>query len=80
MKQVIPGSHLWGPDRAPKVSEIGYATMQKGDCLAFLGSLYHAGGQNSTTDQYRPVHDLSFIRGFLRQEVSVLSRLHENRH
>jgi len=53
------------------VDEIGYAVMEKGDCLAFLGGLYHAGGHNSTTDQYRPVHDLSFIRGYLRQEVRL---------
>ncbi|KAK0114318.1 hypothetical protein ONS95_013812 [Cadophora gregata] len=70
--QVIPGSHLWGADRIPKIDEIGYAVMEKGDCLAFLGGLYHAGGQNSTADQYRPVHDLSFIRGYLRQEVRPL--------
>ncbi|KAG4439084.1 hypothetical protein IFR05_005426 [Cadophora sp. M221] len=69
--QVIPGSHLWGADRVPKVDEIGYAVMEKGDCLAFLGGLYHAGGHNSTTDQYRPVHDLSFIRGYLRQEENA---------
>lgn len=51
------------------MEEAGYATMEKGDALAFLGGLYHAGGHNLTTDQYRPVHDLSFIRGYLRQEV-----------
>lgn len=42
-----------------EIEEAGYAKMNKGDCLAFLGGLYHAGGHNLTTDQYRPVHDLS---------------------
>ena len=38
-----------------------------------VGGLYHAGGHNSTKDQKRPMHDLSFCRGYLRQEVSLLS-------
>lgn len=75
---MIPGSHLWGADRAPKTDEIVYAVMEKGDCLAFLGGLYHAGGHNSTTDQYRPVHDLSFVRGYMRQEVRIHSCLNSS--
>jgi ectoine hydroxylase-related dioxygenase (phytanoyl-CoA dioxygenase family) len=34
---VIPGSHLWGPDRAPKVEECTYAEMEPGSALFTLG-------------------------------------------
>lgn len=66
---MIPGSHLWDAERVPKVEEAGYATMEVGDCFCMVGGLYHAGGHNLTTDQKRPMHDLSFCRGYLRQEV-----------
>ena len=66
--QVIPGSHLWGLERWPKVEEITYATMEKGDCYCMLGSTYHAGGDNMTQDQSRPMHGLFFSRGVLRSE------------
>lgn len=34
---VIPGSHLWAPDRAPKVEECAYAEMEPGSALFTLG-------------------------------------------
>jgi ectoine hydroxylase-related dioxygenase (phytanoyl-CoA dioxygenase family) len=34
---VIPGSHLWGTDRAPKVDEVTYAEMEPGSALFTLG-------------------------------------------
>ncbi|KUJ18988.1 phytanoyl-CoA dioxygenase family protein [Mollisia scopiformis] len=68
---VIPGSHLWDSERIPKVEEAGYGIMDVGDCFVMLGGFYHAGGHNLTKDQYRPVHDLSFIRGYLRQEENA---------
>jgi hypothetical protein len=38
---VIPGSHLWGTDRAPKVDEVTYAEMEPGSALFTLGCKYH---------------------------------------
>ena len=67
----IPGSHLWGPDRAPQIHEAIAAEMEVGECLIFLGSLYHGGGTNSTTDVKRPLHGLFFTRGYYRQEENV---------
>ncbi|EXJ76878.1 hypothetical protein A1O3_10523 [Capronia epimyces CBS 606.96] len=67
----IPGSHLWGSDREPKVEEAIYAEMDVGDCWIMLGGLYHAGGANRTRDQRRNVHGLFFARGFLRQEENI---------
>ncbi|KAI9726679.1 MAG: hypothetical protein M1834_008944 [Cirrosporium novae-zelandiae] len=65
---VIPGSHLWGDNRAPLLEECGYATMEPGEALIFLGSTYHAGGTNATTDTNRPVHGMFFCRGTHRAE------------
>lgn len=65
---MLPGSHLWGQDRWPKPEGIAYATMQKGDAFCMLGSTYHAGGENRTIDQKRPMHGLFFMRGYMRGE------------
>jgi ectoine hydroxylase-related dioxygenase (phytanoyl-CoA dioxygenase family) len=46
---VIPGSHLWGPDRCPLNEEAVPAELEPGDALIFVGNMYHAGGGNSTT-------------------------------
>jgi len=46
---VIPGSHVWGPERAPREHEAIPAELEIGDALIFLGNTYHAGGKNSTT-------------------------------
>ncbi|EED24637.1 conserved hypothetical protein [Talaromyces stipitatus ATCC 10500] len=43
---VIPGSHLWGADRAPKKEECTYAEMEPGSALFTLGSTYHGAGEN----------------------------------
>jgi len=37
---VIPGSHLWPSDRAPKVEECTYAEMEPGSALFTLGCAY----------------------------------------
>lgn len=46
--RVIPGSHKWGPERAPKVSETVPAELEIGDALFFTGHVYHGGGANVT--------------------------------
>ncbi|KAL4820757.1 hypothetical protein BDW67DRAFT_172345 [Aspergillus spinulosporus] len=43
---VIPGSHLWGLDRMPKLEECTYAEMEPGSALFTLGSTYHGAGEN----------------------------------
>ncbi|RSL50949.1 hypothetical protein CEP53_008613 [Fusarium sp. AF-6] len=43
---IIPGSHLWAPDRIPKKEECTYAEMEPGSALFTLGSTYHAAGEN----------------------------------
>ncbi|GKZ90776.1 hypothetical protein AnigIFM59636_002806 [Aspergillus niger] len=67
----IPGSHLWGSDRAPKLDEAVAAEMNVTDCWVMLGGLYHAGGANVTQNERRVVHGMFFTRGFHRQEEIV---------
>ncbi|OUM52178.1 hypothetical protein BVG19_g1342 [[Candida] boidinii] len=72
--RVIPGSHLWGDERAPLQEELIYAEMKKGECLLMVGSLYHCGSPNNTTDENRPVHIIFMCDGVHRQEeISYLS-------
>jgi ectoine hydroxylase-related dioxygenase (phytanoyl-CoA dioxygenase family) len=64
---VVPGSHLWEPDRSPQEHEITYAEMPAGSAALYLGSTLHAGGANGT-DQGRPGIHLSYVAGWLRPE------------
>lgn len=70
--KVIPGSHLWDNGRPPLLRDVEYATMEKGDAYVMLGSTYHAGGENKTLNEKRPLHALFFCRGYYRQEVCIL--------
>ncbi|KAL3477795.1 hypothetical protein BJX99DRAFT_269668 [Aspergillus californicus] len=67
----IPGSHLWGSDRAPKTDEATVAEMEVGDCWVMVGGLYHAGGANITENEHRLLHGFFFERGYLRQEENI---------
>ena len=67
----IPGSHLWGADRAPRVEETVCVELDVGECFVLLGSLYHGGGTNSTADVKRTLHGLFFTRGYYRQEENI---------
>ncbi|KAJ5871665.1 phytanoyl-CoA dioxygenase family protein [Penicillium soppii] len=68
--QFIPGSHLWSTERGPSPNAKDCVTpeMDKGDAFIMLSSVYHGGGENTTTDQYRLAFATFAIRGYLRQE------------
>lgn len=68
---VIPGSHRWDDERAPQMSEAVATVMPAGSALIFLGSTYHAGGANSTTDQYRTAAGLALDASNVRQEENM---------
>jgi ectoine hydroxylase-related dioxygenase (phytanoyl-CoA dioxygenase family) len=55
-------------DQWPKAENLAYAEMEKGDAYIMLGGTYHAGGENTTTDETRPMHGLFFTRGVMRAE------------
>ncbi|EXJ92602.1 hypothetical protein A1O3_01154 [Capronia epimyces CBS 606.96] len=65
--QVIPGSHVWGPERAPEVYEAVPAELEIGDALIFLGNTYHGGGANTTENEVRENVGLFFTKGYYRQ-------------
>ena len=67
----IPESHLWGADRPPKDEETVCVEMDVGECFVLLGSLYHGGGTNSTSDARRTLHGLFFTRGYYRQAENI---------
>lgn len=64
---VIPGSHVWDDERVPLLAETVPAVMRRGSGLIYMGSLYHAGGANRST-QPRTALAFSIARGYLRQE------------
>jgi len=64
---VIPGSHVWGPDRCPLNEETIPAELNPGDALIFVGNLYHAGGGNITTDQARETVGIFLCKAHYRQ-------------
>ena len=66
--RVIPGSHKWGEDRVPRDDETVGAVMTKGSFCAFLGGIYHGGGRNTTSDEWRVAMLAGFALGWLRQE------------
>lgn len=64
---VIPGSHLWGDERAPRQEEAVSTEMTAGSALIWLGGTYHAGGNNNT-DASRMGLTLTLDLAHLRQE------------
>ncbi|KAI4840586.1 hypothetical protein E4T44_07907 [Aureobasidium sp. EXF-8845] len=69
---VIPGSHLWGTDRAPKVDEVTHAEMEPGSALFTLGSTYHGAGENKCEkddpDALRTLFAVFGQRDYFRQD------------
>jgi ectoine hydroxylase-related dioxygenase (phytanoyl-CoA dioxygenase family) len=68
---VVPGSHKWDDYRAPLRSEAVSTEMAAGSALIFLGSCYHAGGQNMTKDELRTGVTMSLDAANLRQEENM---------
>lgn len=67
---VVPGSHLWGDDRAPRVEEAVPTVMSAGSALIWLGGTFHGGGTNSS-DSNRIGLTLGLDLAYLRQEENA---------
>jgi ectoine hydroxylase-related dioxygenase (phytanoyl-CoA dioxygenase family) len=68
----VPGSHRWAatpasPDRPAEV-DVRSVEMPAGSVLLFHGSLWHGGGANRTTDQWRLGVNVQYCPGFVRQQ------------
>lgn len=46
--RIVPGSHLWDDERAPKPEESVPTVMAAGSAVVWLGSTYHCGGPNTS--------------------------------
>lgn len=68
---VVPGSHLWEPDREPEPQEIMQAEMRAGSALFYLGSTLHGGGANTTENVRRRGMFLGYVVGWLRTEENM---------
>lgn len=68
---VIPGSHKWDDERQPLMSEAIPTEMTAGSALIFLGSAYHAGGQNLTANELRTGLTIALDAATLRQEENM---------
>lgn len=65
---IAPGSHRWERDRKAEDSELVAAEMPAGSAVVYLGSTIHAGGSNTTSDQWRRGMQVSYVLGWLRTE------------
>ncbi|MFE9574922.1 phytanoyl-CoA dioxygenase family protein [Nocardia sp. NPDC006044] len=69
---IIPGSHLWG-HRRPEAAEREPVVMKAGSCVFFLGTLWHGGGANRSTNP-RLAATAQYCEPWLRpQEAFTLS-------
>ncbi|KAM0747429.1 PhyH-domain-containing protein [Meredithblackwellia eburnea MCA 4105] len=70
--RVVPGSHLWSPNRAPKLEEAVSAEMEAGSAMFWFGSTYHGAGSNTCTpgepDDVRVLYGVFGCQDFLRPE------------
>ncbi len=69
---VVPGSHHWDKAREPEEGELAYAEMSAGSAVIYLGSTLHAGGANTTADEWRRGFHISYCLGWLRTEENNL--------
>ncbi|MFN0090746.1 MAG: phytanoyl-CoA dioxygenase family protein [Acidimicrobiales bacterium] len=66
--RLVEGSHRWGPERRPPRGERTIAAvMPRGSVIAYLGSLWHGGGANESSE-VRVGANLEYAAGWVRQQ------------
>lgn len=75
---LVPGSHRWGANRKAERDEVVSAEMPAGSMLFWLGGLLHAGGANTTAEQWRYGVILTYSLGWLRQEENQFLDVPQN--
>jgi ectoine hydroxylase-related dioxygenase (phytanoyl-CoA dioxygenase family) len=68
---VIPGSHLWDEQRKPERTLAVSTVMKAGSALIFIGSTFHAGGENRTANEYRTGLTIALDASNVRQEENM---------
>lgn len=46
--RIIPGSQNWTIDKIPRQADATTIELNPGDCVMFLGNVFHGGGENTT--------------------------------
>lgn len=72
--EVIPGSHLWGPEQRPDSRDAVKVVMPAGSVVVFAGNLVHRGGANvseSTRLAITPQYCLPFLRQIEHMVLAV---------
>jgi ectoine hydroxylase-related dioxygenase (phytanoyl-CoA dioxygenase family) len=65
--RVIPGSHRWEDKLRPDHSQTVAAEMPKGSVFIYVGSVYHGGGPNTSTE-HRLGINVGYTLAWLRQQ------------
>lgn len=65
---IAEGSHRWKRGRKATDTEMVPVQMPAGSAVIYLGSTIHAGGANTTTNQWRRGMQVSYVLGWLRTE------------
>ncbi|MFN8020379.1 MAG: phytanoyl-CoA dioxygenase family protein [Acidimicrobiales bacterium] len=68
---VVPGSHRWDDERLPEPSEAISCEMAPGSAMLFVGSTFHGGGANVTTDEWRSGLTATLDSANVRQEENM---------
>lgn len=68
---VLPGSHTWDDETVPDPALLQPTVMKSGSAILFVGSTYHAGGANLTSDEYRTGLTVAIDSAALRQEENM---------
>ena len=68
---VLPGSHTWDDATVPDPAMLQPTVMKSGSAILFVGSTYHAGGANMTSDEYRTGLTVAIDSAALRQEENM---------
>jgi Phytanoyl-CoA dioxygenase (PhyH) len=68
---VLPGSHIWDDETVPDPAQLQPTVMKAGSAIMFVGSTYHAGGANTTSDEYRTGLTVAIDSAAVRQEENM---------
>ena len=69
--RVVPGSHRWDDERVAQDSEAVSVIMPKGSFAVMVGAMWHGGGANQTTNEWRVALFAGYALGWLRQEQNM---------
>ena len=64
---IVPGSHRTSPDEQPPLVDAVVATMPAGSVMFYVGTVWHGGGANRTTDRRLGVI-LEYVAAWLRAQ------------